>query len=139
MNLREQLKREEGVRPSAYADHLGFLTIGVGRLIDSRKGGKLSQAEIEFLLDNDIAAKTAEVVAALPWVSSLNETRQAVLIGMAFQMGTNGLIAFTNTLNHIKAGRYKDAARGMLASKWAQQTPGRAGRLAAQMEFGEWR
>ena len=42
MNLPAKLRREEGSRPHAYQDHLGFWTIGVGRLIDVRKGGGLS-------------------------------------------------------------------------------------------------
>jgi lysozyme len=138
MNLREQLKREEGVRPSAYADHLGFLTIGVGRLIDARKGAGLSADEIDYLLDNDIREKTAEVFAALPWVEQMTEPRQAVVIGMAFQMGTKGLLAFKNTLSAMQAGRYAEAARGMLGSLWAKQTPQRAGRMAKQMETGAW-
>ena len=35
----EQLRRNEGEVLHAYQDHLGFWTIGVGRLIDKRKGG----------------------------------------------------------------------------------------------------
>jgi lysozyme len=45
MNVIEQLTREEGKRRSAYQDHLGYWTIGVGRLIDARKGGGLSDEE----------------------------------------------------------------------------------------------
>lgn len=138
MNLAMQLRQEEGSVPHAYQDHLGYWTIGVGRLIDQRKGGGLSPDEVDYLLRNDIARKTAEVYAALPWVKDLNEPRQAVLIGMAFQMGTAGLLGFKNTLALVKAGRYTEAAAGMLNSRWAQQTPGRASRMARQMETGAW-
>lgn len=139
MNLREQLKLEEDVKPQAYQDHLGFWTIGVGRLIDERKQGSgLRPAEIDYLLDNDIAEKTAEVRRGLPWIDELNEPRRAVLIGMAFQMGSQGLFAFTTTLGHVRAGRYAEAAAAMMKSLWARQTPGRAGRMAKQMETGEW-
>lgn len=138
MNLATQLRHEEGSVPHAYQDHLGYWTIGVGRLIDRRKGGGLSPDEIDYLLSNDITAKTREVFTALPWARELNEARQAVLIGMAFQMGTAGLLGFKNTLKHVQAGRWTQAATGMLASKWAEQTPGRAARMARQMETGEW-
>lgn len=136
--LRQQLRAEEGVVPHAYQDHLGYWTIGVGRLIDKRKGGRLRDDEIDLLLDNDIAEKTAEVRAALPWFDRLNEARQAVLIGMAFQMGTEGLLKFRQTLAAIRDERYAHAANLMLQSLWAKQTPARARRMARQMETGEW-
>lgn len=138
MNLIAQLRQEEGSVPYAYQDHLGYWTIGVGRLIDRRKGGGLSPDEIDYLLSNDVAKYSREVFAALPWARDLDEPRQAVLIGMAFQMGTAGLLGFKNTLAMVKAGRYTEAATGMLNSKWAQQTPGRAARMSRQMETGEW-
>ena len=138
MNLARMLEDEEGRKRSAYQDHLGFWTIGIGRLIDTRKGGGLSDDEIDYLLANDIKAKTAEVAKALPWISTLNGARQAVLIGMAFQMGTEGLLAFKNTLAKIQAGDYAGAAEHMALSKWATQTPARAKRMAKQMETGLW-
>lgn len=138
MNLKSQLIEFEGVVPHAYQDHLGYWTIGVGRLIDKRKGGQLNADEIDLMLENDIKVKTAAVLAALPWVASLNEPRQAVVIGMAFQMGMKGLLGFTNTLGAMRDERYADAAEGMRQSAWAQQTPDRVRRLAAQMETGEW-
>lgn len=138
MNLIEQLRREEGSIPHAYQDHLGFWTIGVGRLIDQRKGGGLSPEEIDYLLANDIARFTREVRAALPWFDRLNEARQAVLVGMAFQMGTAGLLGFRNTLAAVRDERYEHAAALMLQSKWAEQTPARARRMSRQMASGEW-
>lgn len=138
MNLAQQLRQEEDAVPHAYQDHLGFWTIGVGRLIDRRKGGGLSPEEIDFLLDNDIRRYSAEVFRALPWAQDLDEPRQAVLIGMAFQMGLSGLLGFRNALAHVKAGRFARAASAMLTSQWAQQTPGRAARMARQMETGQW-
>ena len=138
MDLKQQLIRDEGSVSHAYKDSLGYWTIGVGRLIDSRKGGGLSPDEIEYLLDNDIKAKTREVLLALPWMPRLSEPRQAVLIGMAFQMGIGGLLKFKRMLNRIKDGQYVEAAEEMVKSRWAMHTPKRAYRMAQQMETGEW-
>ena len=138
MNLKEQLLREEGSESCAYQDTLGFWTIGVGRLIDPKKGNGLSQDEIEYLLDNDIKKITEQVHKFLPWVSELNEPRQAVLIGMAFQMGLRGLLGFKRMLSAAEDGQYFEAAAQMIESTWARQTPERAHRLATQMETGEW-
>jgi lysozyme len=138
MNIIQQLRNEEGVVAHAYQDSLGFWTIGVGRLIDQRKGGLLYPDEIDYLLANDVKRKTDGLTSALPWFHLLDERRQAVLIGMAFQMGVKGLLAFTTTLGHIRVGRYAEAAVAMLESTWAKQTPERAKRLSKQMETGEW-
>jgi lysozyme len=138
MNIIQQLKNEEGVIPHAYQDSLGFWTIGVGRLIDQRKGGLLYPDEIEYLLANDVKRKTDGLIASLPWFHLLDERRQAVLIQMAFQMGLKGLLAFSTTLSHVRVGRYDEAAVAMLESVWAKQTPERAKRLSKQMETGEW-
>ena len=138
MNLRNQIKRDEGVVRHAYEDSLGYLTIGVGHLIDVRRGGGLSPDEIDYILTNDISEKSAQVLEALPWSKDLNEPRMAVLINMAFQMGIRGLLGFPGMLGAVKAGDYKAAAEHMLDSKWEQQTPTRAHRLADQMETGEW-
>jgi lysozyme len=138
VDLKSQLLREEGAESCAYQDSLGYWTIGVGRLIDARKGGGLSNEEIDYLLDNDIKAKTAEVLRALPWVARLSAPRRAVLVNMAFQMGTKGLLAFRRTLGSIEDGQYSEAALEMLDSTWAKQTPARAIRLATQMETDEW-
>lgn len=136
--LIKQLTDEEGVVLSAYQDHLGFWTIGIGRLIDKRKGGGISLDEAKYLLVNDIQAKTTEVEKALPFYADLNDARKAVLVGMAFQMGIHGLLKFKNTLQLIKLGNYKEAGKGMLNSLWARQTPARAQRMATQMSTGEW-
>jgi lysozyme len=136
--LTKQLDREEGRVKHAYQDHLGYWTIGVGRLIDRRKGGGLRDKEIDYLLANDIEEKKHEVETTLPWFNKLNPARQGVLISMAFQMGINGLLNFKNTLKMVEAGNYDGAATGMLNSLWAKQTPGRAQRMAKQMRTGEW-
>ena len=138
MDLRQQLIRDEGSVSHAYEDSLGFTTIGVGRLIDSRRGGGLRDSEIDFLLSNDIAEKTAQVLAALPWASKLSEPRLGVLLNMAFQLGIGGLLQFKRALGSIEDGQYGEAAKEMLDSTWAKQTPARAARLAKQMETDEW-
>lgn len=137
--LIRQLKGDEGVRPCVYADHLGYQTIGVGRLVDSRKpGAGLRPDEISYLLSNDIDDRINALHVALPWFDNLDDVRKGVLIAMAFQMGTDGLLAFKNTLALVRDGKYAEAADAMLASKWATQTPARAQRLATQMRSGSW-
>lgn len=136
--LTTQLRRDEGEVLHAYTDSLGFLTIGVGRLIDKRKGGGITSEESAYLLANDIARVMADVRRRLPWFDRLDPARQGVLLNMAFQMGVDGLMGFKNTLAMIERGDYDGAATGMLASLWATQTPQRAQRMADQMRSGQW-
>lgn len=138
--LTAQLRRDEGTRATAYPDSMGWLTIGVGRLIDSRKtGAGLRPDEIDYLLRNDIADRVQALQKALPWFAKLDQARQGVLINMAFQMGTEGLLAFRQTLGVVRDGKYSEASEQMMKSKWAEQTPARARRLSEQMKTGEWK
>lgn len=137
--LIRQLRGDEGERPCAYQDHLGFWTIGVGRLVDSRKPGSgLRPEEISFLLQNDIDDRIDALTRALPWFQDLDDARRGVLLNMAFQLGTDGLLGFKNTLSLVSGRKYLEASQSMLASKWATQTPERALRLSKQMETGVW-
>jgi len=133
-----QLRRDEGEVLHAYEDHLGFLTIGIGRLIDKRRGGGISAEEAAYLLNNDIDTRIIALKRTLPWFNQLDEARQGVLVNMSFQLGVEGLLAFKNTLAEVRSGNYEKAAELMLMSKWATQTPERAQRLAKQMKTGEW-
>ncbi|UOG18708.1 glycoside hydrolase family protein [Acinetobacter sp. PK01] len=137
-NITRLLRGEEGEVLTEYKDHLGYSTIGVGRLIDARKGGGITAEESAYLLSNDIQKKLSELERKLPWVKELDEARRGVLLSMAFQMGTDGLLGFKNTLEMVRTGRYTDAAKGMLNSLWAKQTPQRAKRHSEQMRTGKW-
>jgi lysozyme len=138
--LVRQLKGDEGSRSTVYRDHLGFWTIGVGRLVDgSKKGSGLRPDEITYLLNNDIDDRINALTKALPWLQDLDDARRGVLLNMAFQLGTDGLLGFKNTLALVRDGKYAEAADAMLVSRWAEQTPARAKRMSDQMRDGSWK
>lgn len=148
--LIQMLRSEEGVIPTLYKDHLGYDTIGVGHLVDARRGGglpdwaqeelnqsgRLTDESINSLLLSDIKEKETQLNHALPWAKDLDCVRYCVLVDMCFQMGIGGLLGFNNTLRYIKEGNYDQAAKNMLVSKWAKQTPNRAKRRADEMRTG---
>lgn len=143
MNIITQLKRDEGEfksvgRHAVYQDHLGYWTLGIGRLVDSRRGGGITDVEAEYLLCNDVRRIRSVLENRLKFWGTLNEVRQAALINMAFQMGVNGLLNFRKTLALIEQGNYIEASREALRSGWASQTPNRARRVSLQIETGEW-
>lgn len=137
--LNRQLRGDEGVEAQVYKDSLGFDTIGVGRLVDKKKPGSgLRPDEITYLLNNDIDDRIDQLTRRLSWFAGLDPARQGVLLNMAFQLGVDGLMGFKNTLELVRTGKYDQAADNMLLSKWADQTPERAKRMAKQMKTGVW-
>lgn len=143
MNAAQQIKGFEGVRNAAYPDPLTHgdpWTIGVGHTgPEVHQGLVWTDEQIDAALLADVAKAQAWCAEHLaPWFDGLNEPRQAVLIGMCFQMGGAGLSKFVQTLAAVRDGRFADAAERMRQSAWAHQTPRRANILAHQMETGEW-
>jgi lysozyme len=130
------LIKHEGMILHAYQDSLGYWTIGIGRLIDKRKGGKISEPEARYLLNNDIANVIADLNRALPWWDDLSDNRQVVLIDMCFNLGITNLLGFKNYLSALKDGRWYDAKTEMLNSTWAKQVGQRARDLADMVVNG---
>lgn len=135
MDIYLQLMRDEGVKHKMYKDSLGIETIGVGHNLRAKA---ISQRAVEVILEDDIADAKQELFAALPWVKDLSEPRQGVLINMAFNLGIQGLLGFKNTLKAIQEGRWEDAKKGILDSKYAKQVGPRAHRLALQLVTDRW-
>ena len=137
-NIIDQIKLDEGVIPYAYQDTLGFWTIGVGFLIDKRKGSGLDNEEIDFILQHRVGMKQAEILERWPPFARLDPVRQGALTNMAYQMGVSGVLAFKDMLAALIAQNWAAAHDAALESHWAQQTPERAQRIATQLLTGDW-
>jgi lysozyme len=135
VTIEEQLIRDEGLRLKPYTDTVGKTTIGVGRNLT---GQGISEAEAMAMLESDIAANRKAVLDALPWTAQLPESRLAVLVEMAFNLGPTRLLNFEHMLAAIEKGDYTEAAKQGLDSLWARQVGQRANRLMRQLETGEW-
>lgn len=133
-SLLQQLKRHEGLKLKPYKCSEGYLTIGYGRNLETR--GITAQEANEMLL-NDVS-EVEEALHRMGFLSDPSDVRRAVLINMAFQLGVGGLLKFEKMLSAYLDGYYELAAKEMLDSKWAVQTPNRAKELADQMRTGEW-
>lgn len=132
--LYEQLELHEGKKNKPYKDTVGKLTIGIGRNLTDRG---ITEEEIVFLFGTDVALVEKDLDRNLKWWREMSEVRQRVLADMCFNLGITKLLAFKNTLEAMRTGRYNDAASGMLNSLWAKQVKGRAVRLANMMRTGE--
>lgn len=143
--LKSDLRRDEGVRYKRYLDTVGVQTIGVGHNIDddahypfSISDEPLSDADIDMLLEEDIAKAIAELDEHANWWRAMEIPRQLVLANMVFNLGWPRLSKFVNTLSAMERSVYDAAAAGMRSSKWATQVGERAERLAKMMETGEY-
>jgi lysozyme len=162
--LAAELIRDEDERFKFYFCTSNKRTIGIGRNLDdvgisaaetkalgitvaSCVANGINQKQSRALFANDMARCEADLDRALPWWRTLTDARQRVLLNMCFNMGigrraspgkpAKGLLSFEGgTLRAVREGRYADAVKGMLASKWAGQVGARADRLAAMMRAG---
>ena len=138
--MKEQLKllliHDEAEVNHAYQDSEGYWTIGVGHLIDKRKGGKISHAAIMFILDEDIEDVLFDCRSNFPWFDGLTDDRKVVIASMVFNLGLAGFKGFKKTIALIQAGDYYKASYEMLRSKWADQVGIRAIRLSEMMRNG---
>lgn len=136
--LIKELERDEGRVLHAYQDSLGFWTIGIGRLIDKRKGGGITNEEADYLKLNDIAKVKAGLDRRLAWWRTLDAVRRRVVMNLAFNLGADGLAdKWPNTVALIRMGDYASAAKAMRNNRvWVGQVKNRAERLATMMETG---
>ena len=141
LNLLNQLRRHEGLRLDPYKCSEGYLTIGYGRNIETNG---ISEAEAEFMLLNDLLACESELKNE-GWYNQLDETRRAVVLNMAFNLGKPTLLKFKKFIGALSDDDYETASKEMVTgsdgvspSKWASQVGKRAYELADQMRTGQW-
>lgn len=141
------LQYEEGFREKPYLCSEGYPTVGTGIRIGP-KGADLKNYEftvprevdavwLQSILNSTMRSMLSNERIARA-MNVLDEARTAVLVSMAYQMGVAGLAQFKNTLYLVETKQFDEAAKAMLDSKWARQTPNRAKRHAEQMRSGLW-
>ncbi len=132
-SVRHSIEGHEGRVGYAYQDHKGYWTIGIGHLIDERRGGKLPDHIIDLLCDWDIEQVITELDRNAPFWREVHKGARAALIEMGFQMGVPSLMKFRKMWAALKNGDYAEAHAQALQSKWARiDTPDRAKAVAAK-------
>lgn len=133
-HFKAHLEWAEARHRKPYTDSVGKLTIGIGRNLDDRG---LSDAEIDFLRDNDIRDVLA-IAATLPYWPQLNDARKLVVADMLFNLGLGRFLKFKLFGAALDRGDYDGAADEMVASKWYGQVGRRAVRIEKVMRTGIW-
>ena len=134
--LSDQLIAHEGMELRLYKCPAGKWSIGAGRNLQDRG---ITEDEARYLLNNDIRISIDELTNTFRWFTRLDETRQAAMVELHFNLGLSNLKTFTKTLGLIAEaveGRvaWHDVGRELLNSKWADQV-GRRSQVIADMLF----
>lgn len=142
MNVLKIIAFEEGFMPKPYLCSEGFVTIGLGTKLHKSKGMnpedfpiRVSRRIAEEWLSTEVDIKHRKLGNSI-WIQTYNnlgDDRRAIIISMAYQMGTAGVLGFKKMWAQMARGSYYLAAEEMLDSKWAKQTPKRAERHARVM------
>ena len=130
LELRQQIKSDEGLRLKPYKCSAGKLTIGYGFNLENG----IPHHFAEMLFDLSIQSATRDAVSIISDYN-LKPSWQLrdILIQMCFQLGKTGVLGFKKMLAALEKGDYKTASKEMLNSDWHRQTPKRCERLANEM------
>jgi GH24 family phage-related lysozyme (muramidase) len=143
--LMKMLRFEEGSRLKEYLCSKGYPTIGIGHKITpadrktflATENGKMiiTEAQEAELFQRDIQIA---IDGAKRWIGQenwdkLSVNRQAVCVGMVYQMGIGSVMNFQQTRGHILAEEWEDVAQHFITTKWYQDTPNRVKRMAKIM------
>lgn len=128
-----QLKNDEGKRLHLYQDEKGNWTIGYGYNLSANPIPE-NVADLLLLTSTQVAEQDCQ--EAVSNFDSLSDVRQAVLIGMAFNLGRQGFGEFTTFFDLIEAGDFSAASDDLLKSLAAQESPARYQRYAEALRAG---
>ncbi len=98
--MKRLIKEFEGLRLEAYRCPAGVWTIGWGHTSGVVPGQKITEAEAERLLDEDLRP----VLAALP--AGLTENQRAALASLCFNIGVSAFLA--STIRRLAAANPQD-------------------------------
>ena len=136
--LIESVKKHEGFRDTVYRDTLDKRTVGFGHLCveDHWEDGKKYDKEyLEKILEEDLqyAVNQGEGMCQDLKVS---DDAKFLIIEMIFQLGGRGVSKFRKMWAALREDppNYFEAHVQMLDSRWAKQTPNRAGDMAEAMQ-----
>jgi len=116
----------------------GHWTIGIGRNVDVNGGLGLSEEEVNFLLEGDIARIIKELSTEYAWFSDLDDVRKDAMIDISFNLGQTKLRKFVLALKAMSTADYETASKEFLDSNWSRTVKGRSVELAAMIETGEY-
>ena len=130
--LKKKIKQHEGLKLTPYRDSVGKLTIGYGLNLDEG----ITVNEAEYLLKQRMDYAIEDAQSIFKNFTDLSDSRQVVLVDMAYNLGRCRLMQFVKMREAIHQRLFNLAAQEMLNSRWAKQVGYRAVDLADLMKRG---
>ncbi len=121
--LKKRLVDFEGLVLKPYHCSQNYLSIGVGRNVDSNG---ITEEEAMYLLDNDIHKVIEQLDKQWEVWRTFPDAAKYVCIDVAFNMGINTWMSFRKTRAYMELGEWEKAASEILDSKYAEQVGRRA-------------
>ena len=136
--LIESVKKHEGFRDVVYRDTLNKRTVGFGHLCveDHWEDGKKYDKEyLEKILKEDLQYAINQGEGMCQDLK-ISDDAKFLIIEMIFQLGSAGVQKFRKMWEALTEDppNYFEAHVQMLDSRWAKQTPNRAGEMSEKMQ-----
>ena len=136
--LIESVKKHEGFRDTVYRDTLNKRTVGYGHLCveDHWEDNKAYDKKyLEDILEKDLQYAINQGESMCQDLK-ISDDAKFLIIEMIFQLGSMGVQKFRKMWDALKEDppNYFEAHVQMLDSRWAKQTPNRAGEMAELMQ-----
>lgn len=116
------IKQFETLKLEAYQDHIGVWTIGWGHTKGVKKGDKITLAQAEEFLRDDL--KEAETAVAKSVTVPLTRAQHAALVSWTFNLGA-GNLATSTMLKKLNSGNNFAVLEEMIKWKNAGGNPAR--------------
>ena len=136
LNLKKNIKKNEGYSNTPYRDILGYRTIGYGHLIKKneifKEKKKISKISLCKVFEEDFSLALKGYYKNYKNIKHNNKVKE-VLIEMIFQLGAQGQNKFIKMNKHLKKNQLFMAALEMKKSLWHKQTPKRVEALIKKL------
>ncbi len=133
---------EEGYEAKPYYCSEGYPTVAIGWRIGP-KGASLDNYDmyvtkpVAKVLLTDRVNHIIDRLSKFDWFSSQNESRKAILISMAYQLGIRKLFKFEKMIEALGKHDFEGAEREAIDSIWYKQTTNRAVRHSGVLRSGD--
>jgi lysozyme len=131
--LEEMLIEHEGLRFAPYECTEGYLTIGVGRNLQTVG---ISEDEAMLMLQNDIK-RAKDSLKQYEFWGWLDEVRKEALTDFMFNVGAGTFAKFKNMIGALESADFERASNELLDSRYAKQVGRRAETIASMIRTGE--
>lgn len=130
--LRDRIKREEGVRLEAYRDGDTF-RIGYGHG-PVKEGTVITARRADSYLDRDLRVAIMDARHFLGSLEGFPDSVKVAVADLAFQLGWSRLDGFTKLRSALMRRDWNVAGEEVLDSEYAKQNPERAKSIAELIE-----